>query len=262
MKGIKKIKNESLNIILNYLLIENYDLRVIGEIYLPIELQLLGKTDRQLADIKEIISHPMALGQSQLFLAEHDNVLVTEYKDTSSCAKMVAEDSSGKLAVIGGPVLAKAYNLQVLVDNVCDVKQNFTRFYILSKGSDYVSNILVCPSGKVIIKGTAGVGGFNKTTSTAEGPFLASFSQPALATSQFDLDKNISVYPNPTTNEFNIKISENLMGAKATIYNILGQKVKDFTLNSLTTNQNLDKGMYLIAIEKGGNKTTRKLIIQ
>ena len=128
-------------------------------------------------------------------------------------------------------------------------------------GSDYVSNILVCPSGKVIIKGTAGVGGFNKTTSTAEGPFLASFSQPALATSQFDLDKNISVYPNPTTNEFNIKISENLMGAKATIYNILGQKVNQFTFDVLTTTQNLDKGMYLIEIEKDNSKITRKLIV-
>jgi len=139
--GIIAIENKVAgSILLNYQLIENYDLRVIGEIYLPIELQLLGKKDSQLTDIKEIISHPMALGQSQLFLAEHDNLLVTEYKDTSSCAKMVTEDRSGKLAVIGGPILAKAYNLQVLVDNVCDVKQNFTRFYILSKGSDYVSN--------------------------------------------------------------------------------------------------------------------------
>ena len=82
----------------------------------------------------------MALGQSQLFLSDNENLLVTEYKDTSTCAKIVTEDMTGKLAVIGGPTLAKTYDLEVLVDNVCDVKQNYTRFYILSKGGDYVIN--------------------------------------------------------------------------------------------------------------------------
>ena|ERR1700752_3688361 len=139
--GIIAIENKVAgSILLNYQLIEKYNLHVIGEIYLPIELQLLGKPDAQLADIHEIISHPMALGQSQEFLAEHERITVTEYKDTASCAKIVAENSSNKVAVIGGPTLAKSYGLKVLVDNVCDVKQNFTRFYILSKGSDYVSD--------------------------------------------------------------------------------------------------------------------------
>ena len=128
-------------------------------------------------------------------------------------------------------------------------------------GSDYVSNILVNPSGKVIIKGKAGVGGFNRTATISEGSFLASYTQPALATSQFDLDKNIAVYPNPSAGEFNIKISENLMGAKATIYNILGQKINKFTLDFLTTTQNLEKGMYLIAIDKDSNSITKKLLV-
>lgn len=139
--GIIAIENKIAgSILLNYQLIEKYVLNIIGEIYLPIELQLLGKKETQLTDISEIISHPMALGQSQTFLAEHEGIAVTEYKDTATCAKMVAEGASSNIAVIGGPTLAKSYGLKVLVDNVCDVKQNFTRFYILSKGGDYVSD--------------------------------------------------------------------------------------------------------------------------
>lgn len=139
--GIIAIENKVAgSILLNYQLIENYDLHIIGETYLPIELQLLGKKGSRLENIKEVVSHPMALGQSQIFLAEHESLLVTEYKDTSTCAKLVKDDPSGKLAVIGGPTLAKSYGLDVLIENVCDVKQNYTRFYILSKGSDYVAD--------------------------------------------------------------------------------------------------------------------------
>ena len=65
------------------------------------------------------------MGQSQIFLAENEDVTITEYKDTSSCAKLVAEDVSGTLAVIAGPAIAKTYNPEVLNDNVDDVKQNF-----------------------------------------------------------------------------------------------------------------------------------------
>jgi prephenate dehydratase len=137
--GIIAIENKVAgSILLNYQLIENYNLHIIGESYLPIELKLLGKPGTKLSDIKEVISHPMALGQSQLFLSEHEQLTVTEYKDTASCAKLVANHPTGELAVIAGPAIADAYRLEVVDDNVGDVKHNFTRFYILSKGENYV----------------------------------------------------------------------------------------------------------------------------
>ena len=129
-------------------------------------------------------------------------------------------------------------------------------------GNDYISNILISPSGKIIVKGFAGTGGINKSTAAiAAGPFLASYTQPALANNQFELDQNISVYPNPTSGNYNITINENLISAKVTVYNLLGQKVKGFSLDILTTNQNLDAGMYLLEIEKEGVVTTKKLLV-
>ena len=71
----------------------------------------------------------------------------------------------------------------------------------------------------------------------------------------------IKIYPNPSSGNFNIEIDENLMGVKATIYNFLGQKVKDFDIKTTITNQYLNKGIYLLEIEKEGIKTTKKLII-
>src|ERR1700751_4213979 len=55
--GIIAIENKVAgSILLNYQLIEKYGLHIIGETYLPIELQLFGKQDAKKEKIKEIIS--------------------------------------------------------------------------------------------------------------------------------------------------------------------------------------------------------------
>ncbi len=76
-----------------------------------------------------------------------------------------------------------------------------------------------------------------------------------------DFTNNFKIYPNPSNGVFNIQIDENGIGSKATIYNLLGQKIKDITLKSTTTSEFLNKGIYLLEIENGGNKSTKKLIV-
>jgi prephenate dehydratase len=138
--GVIAIENKIAgSILLNYHLIESYELKIIGEIYLPLEMHLLGKSGAELNEIKEVISHPMALGQSQEFLSSLRNVKVTEYKDTATSAEMIAGRKDLDIAVIGGPALAKLHGLQILAENVCDEKNNYTRFYIITKHSDIVN---------------------------------------------------------------------------------------------------------------------------
>jgi len=157
--GIIAIENKVAgSILLNYQLIDTHNLNIIGETYLPIELQLLAKPGTKLSDIREIISHPMALGQCQLFLSGLENVVVSEFKDTATSAKLVAADRENKLAVIAGPTIGKTYGLDVVVDNVGDENPNFTRFYILSKGADFDPN----PNkGSITLKTHNHVGGLS-----------------------------------------------------------------------------------------------------
>ena len=157
--GIIAIENKVAgSILLNYQLIDTHNLHIIGETYLPIELQLLAKPGTKFGDIREIISHPMALGQSQLFLSSLDNVVVSEFKDTATSAKLVAGDKENKLAVIAGPTVGKTYGLEVVKDNVGDENPNFTRFYILSKGADFDAH----PNkGSVTLKTHNHVGGLS-----------------------------------------------------------------------------------------------------
>jgi prephenate dehydratase len=139
--GIIAIENKVAGtILLNYQLIEQYDLNIIGETYLPVELFLLVKKGMKLTDVKEIISHPMALGQCQDFLSSLEDVKVTEYKDTAESAKLVIKNSDSGIAVIAGQTVADHYELEKITDNICDEKINFTRFYIMTKGNFNIEN--------------------------------------------------------------------------------------------------------------------------
>ncbi len=145
----------------------------------------------------------------------------------------------------------------------------------LTAGADTKGkSIVVDAAGNIYTTGTFGSsvsdsGDFNPDagvtiltpTGGSADMFVHKMSQTALGLSIKSIDNNISVYPNPSLGNFNIEINENLMDSKATIYNLLGQKIKDFDLKTPTTNQYLNKGTYLLEIEKSGVKTTKKLIV-
>ncbi|NJE06668.1 chorismate mutase, partial [Thermococcus sp. M36] len=62
--GVMAIENSIAGSILpNYTLLQKGSLKIAGEIYLPIKQHLLVNPGVQLADIKEVHSHPMAIQQ-------------------------------------------------------------------------------------------------------------------------------------------------------------------------------------------------------
>ena len=93
-----------------------------------------------------------------------------------------------------------------------------------------------------------------------EGLLTESNATP-LSINENSFTNNFKIYPNPSNGNFKIEIDEKLIGAKLSIYNILGQKIKDITLNEIITIQSLNKGMYLLDIENQGNNTAKKLIV-
>ena len=116
------------------------------------------------------------------------------------------------------------------------------------------------PWGSLITVGTS-LYGMTAGGGTALSGVLFKYGISTLSTTKNQLTKEFKIYPNPSNGNFNIEINENLMGAKATIYNLLGQKIKNFDLKATTTSQYLNKGIYLLEIEKGIAKTTEKLVV-
>jgi uncharacterized repeat protein (TIGR03803 family) len=118
------------------------------------------------------------------------------------------------------------------------------------------------PWGSLISVGTSLYGMTGGGGTNAFSGVLFKYGISTLGISKNLLKNDFKIYPNPSSGNFNIEIDENLIGSKGTIFNLLGQKVKDFELKSTTTNQTLNKGIYLLEIEKEGSKSSKRVIVQ
>ena len=122
------------SILSNYSLIENFQLRIIGEQYLKIELNLLALEGVKMNEIEFIHSHPMALAQCTDFLIKYPYVKIIEQGDTASCVKNIRDKNLRNTAAIANELASVMYNMPVLHPNIENNKENYTRFIILSKG--------------------------------------------------------------------------------------------------------------------------------
>ena len=127
--GVVPIENSiegSVGVTLDMLL-EN-DIRIIGEIVVPIEHCLLSKG--KLSNIRVILSHPQALAQCRQFIKTHfENAEIRTTGSTSHAAKLANEFE--EMAAIASRESAQMYGLDILIPNIQDRKENHTRFVII-----------------------------------------------------------------------------------------------------------------------------------
>jgi prephenate dehydratase len=124
------------SILPNYFLLQDYHFNIIGELYLPIHMNLLVLPGTKIADIKTIESHPMAIRQCTEFLHSLQGVEIRESDDTALSAKRVKELKLKNTAAIANEFAAKKYGLTILEKRIETHKKNFTRFLVLAKRSN------------------------------------------------------------------------------------------------------------------------------
>ncbi|MBK6483867.1 MAG: prephenate dehydratase [Chitinophagaceae bacterium] len=130
---VMAIENSTAGTILtNYQFITDYRLRVIGEVYLQIELHLMGLNGAKIDDIEFIHSHPMAIRQCDEFLLRYPDKKVLALNDTAECARNVRDKKLNNTAVIAGDAAAEKYGMTIMHSNIETHKRNYTRFLILS----------------------------------------------------------------------------------------------------------------------------------
>lgn len=122
----------------NYKLISEFDLKIIGEQYLKIELNLLALKGVKIEDIEYVHSHPMALAQCNRFLNQYPHIKPVEQGDTASCVKNISDKQLKNTAAVANEFASKLYNVPILEKGIENNKHNYTRFLILSKKAEKI----------------------------------------------------------------------------------------------------------------------------
>jgi len=127
------------SIIPNYALLRNSGLRVMGEVYLRIEQNLVALPSQTIEDIKEIHSHPMAIQQCHDFLdpLRRNHVKLIDSEDTALSAKRIADNNLEGIAAISSDLAAEQYGLKILAPSIETNKRNYTRFLVISNETTY-----------------------------------------------------------------------------------------------------------------------------
>lgn len=117
----------------NFDLLLKHNLRITGEVNLRIVHNLIAPPETKLEDVRRVYSHPVALGQCLRFLAEHPEMQSVAAYDTAGSVKMLMASREANAAAIASATAAEVYGAQVLVTEIEDDQQNFTRFLLLAR---------------------------------------------------------------------------------------------------------------------------------
>ena len=107
-------------------------LSIVAEAILPIRHCVVGTAAIPLEDVREILSHPMALDQCRNLLASLPGAQATVAGTTGDAAAMVAERREPAVVAIASERAARLNGLTVLAANVGDHPEAFTRFAALA----------------------------------------------------------------------------------------------------------------------------------
>ena len=114
------------------LLLEN-PLRIDAEGLLRIEHNVIAAPGVRLEDLRTLLSHPVALSQCRRFLASFPQARALPFYDTAGSVRHVVEDGLRDTAGIAPKLAAEIYGGEVLLANVEDHRENFTRFHLLRR---------------------------------------------------------------------------------------------------------------------------------
>jgi len=121
-------------------------LHLTHEILHPVHHTIMAVPGARLSDIRRVLSHPVALGQCRIWLADHlpDAELVSAW-DTAGSAEIVAQERNPALAAIAARPAADAHGLVPLAERIEDDPTNQTRFLTFTRPE--TADTMRAPSG-------------------------------------------------------------------------------------------------------------------
>jgi prephenate dehydratase len=129
------------------------NLRIVGEYLVPVNFVLVARPGTTLADVKVVNAHPVAYGQTHLWLDQHlpSHGHLPATSNVAAAAALLDNDLAD--AAVAPPGITQHHALEVLAENIGDNPNAVTRFVLVSRtaqlpqptGSDKTSIIAELP---------------------------------------------------------------------------------------------------------------------
>ena len=116
-----------------YDVLREKDLHIVGEETIKVDLCLCGLADVPLSAVQRVLSHPLALEQSSVFLDALPNAKVVPAIDTAEAMRLVAEAQDPTQLAVGSPEAAEAHGLSVLRRGIGNHEEILHRYVALAR---------------------------------------------------------------------------------------------------------------------------------
>ena len=117
----------------NYDLLQEFDVKIVGEVTLRIKQALITLPGADPAQITRIMAHPPAFSQCRNYLEQYPNVELIPVKATANAVRDIKETGDPAIAAIGSAMAADIFDLMVAAESIEDNPRNYTRFAIVAK---------------------------------------------------------------------------------------------------------------------------------
>jgi prephenate dehydratase len=119
-----------------YDLLFEYDARIVQEALLRIRHNLIALPGATLEQIASVLSHPVALGQCRRFFQAHPSMKPVAHYDTAGSVRTIAQAGGPSQAAIASRQAAEQYGGVVLLADIEDDPENYTRFLLIQRKTD------------------------------------------------------------------------------------------------------------------------------
>ncbi len=130
--GVLPIENSSAGFVAGvYHLLQEHDVAIVGGVSLEVAQALLGVEGARLEDIQTVYSHPQALMQAKPYLEDKGWKQIS-LANTAVSARKIQQDGDKSQAAVASTRAAELYGLQILDPCINTLKNNTTRFVVIS----------------------------------------------------------------------------------------------------------------------------------
>jgi 3-deoxy-7-phosphoheptulonate synthase len=119
----------------NYDLLLEYDLKIVGELYLRIIHHLIAAPGTRLEEIRRVWSSEAAVQQCRAFLDRYPSWALSTVNATTSAAGRLCQETEPGWAAIGSREAAQSHGMALIAEGIETNPRNFTRFVIIAKQS-------------------------------------------------------------------------------------------------------------------------------